>query len=126
MNIGLLHVGIEGVVAEGHVVDAGREAGGDQRRHLVEPNVHQPIVDRRAILGARLPQARLGILRAVGDLEQEVLGRIADFPRCDDGPQRTLFLKRGGSQELIRIVEDEGTWLRARTASDWCESMLTR
>jgi hypothetical protein len=54
-----------------------------------------------------LPQARLGILRAVGDLEQEALGRIADFPRCDDGPQRTLFLKRGGSQELIRIVEDE-------------------
>ena len=81
MNIGLLHVGVEGVVAEGHVIDPGREAGGDQRRHLVEPEVHQPVVDRRAILGACLPQARLGILRAVGDLEQEALGRIAHVPR---------------------------------------------
>ena len=102
MNVGLLHVGVESVVAKSHIVDARREARGDQRRHLVEPEVYQPIVDRRAILGECLPQARLGILRAVGDLEQEALGRIADFPRCDD----------------VEETDDRGRKTRTTTAQD--------
>ena len=127
VDVVLEHVGVEGVVAIGGVVEARGHAGFDQRGDLRQIQADDSVVDRRMIFCPGFLHQRRGVFGAAGGVEQELARGVVDFAGCRERPCRTSRLLEELSRvNLLGSSKTTGTWRRLRTASDWCASMLTR
>ena len=72
VQVALVYVRIEGVVAEGGVIQPRRHVGMDQRGDLGQVERHDAVVDRRAVVRPSLPHQCRGVEGALGDVQQVV------------------------------------------------------